>query len=426
MRRATWVFLRAYLLIALLVIATGFLLESLLEQRELEAEQQHESELILGNFLLVEEALPALSSGDLAQFASEKLQMPATLHSLMDFEGLGERFRKLQDGEVIFLYDDNDQAIFYRRLSQGDLVLALGPLPPVDNERSQWVVPLFYSLLALAVFLWIRPLSRDLEGLQKTARAFGDQDFSTRASIPGRSWLSPLGQAFNAMAQRIQSLLQSHQDLTHAVSHELRTPLARIRFSLEMLDGASRDDCQRHIGSMKADVDELNNLIEEMLGYAELDQENLRPKKESLAIGPWLAAYARNYNTGGSQIALKVTELSPPESVAAADEGMLGRALDNLVSNALRYADKSVELSVEMENGLCMLRVRDDGPGIPLRQREAVLSAYTRLEPQAGEVKRGFGLGLAIVKRIMELHDGEVIIETAPGGGADISLNWPS
>ena len=78
-----------------------------------------------------------------------------------------------------------------------------------------------------------------------------------------------------------------------------------------------------------------------------------------------------------------------------------------------------------VESGGMSLTVEDDGPGIPADKREAVLSAYTRLEQDEGEVRGGFGLGLAIVKRVMDLHEGAVTIETADRGGAKISLAWP-
>ena len=429
MRRATWIFFRAYLLIALLVVVTGISLEFLLEKRETEAVQERESSLLLGDFLLAEIILAETDGEQLAfqaQGVSSQLGIPAAMHALSDFQGLGPRFEQLQAGEIIYLYNDDDQAIFYRRQLRGEWVLALGPLPGVHNERSQWVVPLFYSLLALAVFFWIRPLSRDLDTLQKSARALGEQDFTTRAAITDRSWLSPLGQAFNSMAQRIQHLLQSHRDLSHAVSHELRTPLARIRFSLEMLEGANTDDRRRHTHSMKADVEELNTLIDEMLSYAELDQENITPKKQTLDIATWLADYGQNYSMTGHSLALNVGTLPPPGQGILVDERMLTRALDNLVSNALRYAKSTVELSALFSDGSCQLSVRDDGPGIPDEEHEAVLAAYTRLAPVEGEVRRGFGLGLAIVNRIMELHGGQVVIGATPTGGADISLRWPS
>jgi signal transduction histidine kinase len=382
--------------------------------------------LVSGGFLYAESLLPTLNQTPLydRQLAiGRALDLPASLHPLEDFETLGPRFAALQAGEILVLFGDRDERVFYRRLGDTPWVLALGPAPARFRDRAKWVVPLFYCLIAVAVFLWIRPISRDLENLQKSAQAFGRQDFSTRVSIPGGSWLQPLGLAFNSMAERIQWLLKSHRELTHAVSHELRTPLARLRFNLEMLSRADAADRDSRCESMNRDIDELNELIEEMLSYAELNQDNLVAKREPVAIGPWLMDYVANFDARDSQIRLHASVPDTMERVMV-DAKLLRRALDNLVGNALRYASSTVTVGLVL-NGRCCIHVTDDGPGIPPQKREAVLSAYTRLENLGAGVSHGFGLGLAIVKRIMDLHEGEIIIGTAREGGADVALCWP-
>lgn len=427
-----WVFLRAYLLVALLVLATGLALEKLLERYNDDVTQQWQTTAILGSFLYAETLTPSIapSSKAVAEKAiSNHLGFPVSLHLLKDFTPLGVRYDQLLNKQLVVLFDNEDHRVFYRRLENSNWVLALNPPPPAVNERAQWAVPLFYSLLALAVFLWIRPLSRDLELLHRSALAFGKQDFSARASIPARSWMAPLGIAFNSMAQRIQLLLKSHRDLTQAVSHELRTPLARIRFSLEMIQSSEGNKLQRHCDSMNHDIAELNTLIEEMLSYAELNEENLHAKQEPVAMYQWLTGYLSNYKTGNSKVQITMGDdrfaLGANHIKVMADIHLLGRALDNLLGNALRYAKSRIEVRLALDENCCQLHVIDDGPGIPAHRREAVLYAYTRLQPAPGEAYHGFGLGLAIVGRVMDLHHGEVIIDTAPGGGADISLCWP-
>ena len=113
----------------------------------------------------------------------------SSLYPLVDFEALDEAYQKLLAGHIVTLYDDADQAIYYRRVAASSKVVALGPVANPDDKRAAWIVPLFYSLIALAVFLWTKPLRRDLEVLQDSATALGKQDFSTRV----RPGFSPLG-----------------------------------------------------------------------------------------------------------------------------------------------------------------------------------------------------------------------------------------
>jgi len=426
--RARWVFLRAYLLVAALVVVTGLGLEALLVDRDQDALESREAALVEGTFRYAEELLRDSGSDNnflLQRRLQEQLALPVTIYPLEDFRALEETQARLLAGQTVQLFDTDDRVVFYRRLGEAPWVLALGPGPALDNERAKWVVPLFYALIALAVYLWIRPLARDLEQLQDAAGDFGQQDFSSRVVLPQGSWLSPLAEAFNSMAQRIEWLLQSHRELTHAVSHELRTPLARLRFGLEMLGDAQETDRERYRAAMNEDIEELNKLVEEMLGYAELEQGNLTAQLAPLDLATWLTAYVDYYNSRSPAIAVSL-DAPLAATVVQADERLLTRALDNLVGNAQRFADATIRIAVRVTQGRGELRVVDDGPGMPAEQRDAVLSAYVRLAPEDEEKRQGFGLGLAIVNRIMQLHGGEIFIVEAPCGGAEIGLTWPA
>jgi signal transduction histidine kinase len=423
--RPRWMFFRAYFIIAILVLVTGLGLEMLLQSNQQDQRDATESRLLIGSFLLAESFLPLTGDTTKARLQvdlSNALMLPVSLHELSDFSALGETSDALLRSEIILLYDDADSPLYYRQLNHSHWVLAIGPITREQNDRANWIVPVFYSLLALAIFVWMRPLGRDLEALRNSAAAFGEQDFSNRVDIPAGSWLQPLGSAFNSMARRIEGLIQSHRELTQAVSHELRTPLARMRFSLEMLGQNSTGQNGRHVTALDADITELNTLIEEMLSYAELDQANVSAQIEQFEITAFLQNYLTDNRFVDSPIPVQFDQ-SMPHSMVYADSRLLSRALDNLIGNAVRYAHSSVELSYVQDGENGHLHVIDDGPGIPADKRALVLIAYKRLEP--GE-SQGFGLGLAIVSRIMQLHEGSVSIGSGEKGGADVCLIWPS
>ncbi len=420
------IFLRSYIAVALLVLCSGMALEWVLESQDDKQQAASQSDLMQGSFILAQQYL--LTASDVSSIKqverrlAVELGVPATIHALADFANLDSFYQELLAGDIITLYDDMDAAIFYKMAANHSQVIALGPVASPNRDRAAWIVPVFYSLIALAVFLWTKPLRRDLEVLQDSAVALGEQDFSTRTVIPSGSWLQPLGQTFNTMAQRIQWLLQSHRELTQAVSHELRTPLARMRFSLEILSSADKADQQRHLTAISTDIDELNTLIDEMLHYAELDQDNLVAKLEPINISDWLFDYVNEYADRNKPYPL-VLDRSLSHGRVLADSRLLKRALDNLVGNAMRYAESEVKIGCQFQNELCHLWVADDGPGIAKDKREAVFQAYGRLE--SDEHSSGFGLGLAIVKRVMDLHAGKIVIADAEASGAKISLYWP-
>lgn len=428
MRAPNWKFLRAYLVIASLVLLTGLALEQVLEHYHIEGSRQDSNALTLGSFRYAQTLIPTLDTmavKEVEDYLAMRLEQPVSLHRLDDFSTLPQQYQQLHDLEMVTFYDEADLPIVYRRLDNTDWVLALGPNEQAISESARWIVPVFYTLLAFAVFVWIRPLSRDLSALQVSAKTFGDQDFSNRVDIARSSWLAPLGIAFNSMAQRIQSLMRSHQELTQAVSHELRTPLARIRFSLEMIDSEDSEQRKRHRKSIGNDVEELNTLIEEMLAYAELDQGNLIPKLEPLDLQIWLKNYMNSHMSPKETLSISLHPAESREGILA-DPRLIKRCLDNLISNAMRYAKSAIEIQAEIVDGYCEIHVRDDGPGIPELERSAAMLPYSRLQSPAGHPSPGFGLGLAIVQRAMQLHLGELIIGTARQGGADMCLRWPT
>ncbi len=423
MTTSHWVFIRAYLVVVVAIVLGGWVLDSFMNAQYQRAQTERTQSQSRAGFLYVEGQLSRTQDTSIAldQIESE-LGYPVAMVSLEDFAALGERYESLNNGHTLILYDNQDRPIYYRRVGDTDTVITMGPLPNVDHPPARWFVPLFLLLIAAGVYLWTRPLYRDLSNLQEAARAFGKQDFSTRVIIPAGSWLAPLGASFNSLAERIQWLLSSHKELTHAVSHELRTPLARLRFALEMLDLTASEINDKHLANINRDIEELNELIEEMLNYAELNEENLNPRLEPVSIVSWIK---ENYGAmrEGNQLSLM---LSLPDSEADPiidiDTRLMKRALDNLIGNANRYADEIIELQLTLQDRKLELLIADDGPGIPESKREAVLNAYTRLPATTGRVSHGFGLGLAIVKRISDLHDGEIRISESRHGGAAIGI----
>jgi signal transduction histidine kinase len=428
MTRSHWLFLRAYLLIVLLIGLGGLGLDQLLDQRQESESLSHDQQKLLGSFLYLENVSLTQDNieAGLHDTATKKLGYAVVLYPLTDFSSFEEHVSALTSGETLTFYDEEDLPIYYRRLASADWVAALGPIRSKQSEPAAWPVAVFYVLVALGVYLWIRPLSRDLQSLQAAARAFGEQDFSTRVAVPATSWLAPLGTSFNSLAERIQWLLSSHRDLTHAVSHELRTPLARLRFSLELLEVEDSPQNDRYLADINRDIDELNELLEEMLRYAELEQDNLQARLETVSLASWLKNYAGSRPAASdAPVVETVIKLEREDQKIAVDSRLLKRALDNLVGNAMRYASAHIELVLEESPMGFRLTVADDGPGIPPDKREAALTAYTRLPASDGEVSRGFGLGLAIVKRIVDLHHGVIQIHDSTLGGAAVSLDLP-
>ena len=166
-----------------------------------------------------------------------ELQLPETLQ------------QKLTDGEIVWQYIDRNTDYLYHRVADSPYVIQLGPFsePLTLNYLQILLILMLAILVALATLFWIYPLWRDLKQMSTTVQAFGKGDFNVRVPLTKHSVLHRFGETFNGMAERIQSLISSHKELTNAVSHELRTPIARLRFGMEMLQTSTdKSDRQRY------------------------------------------------------------------------------------------------------------------------------------------------------------------------------------
>jgi signal transduction histidine kinase len=228
------------------------------------------------------------------------------------------------------------------------------------------------------------------------------------------------------MAARIQELIRSHKELTHAVSHELRTPLARLRFSMEMIATADEpDNREKHLDGMRRDVDELDLLVSELLTYAKLDK-SYRPQMEEMDLGPWLSDLAVVLDAETSKATIECRISSPdPKVPLLASPRFLERALRNLVQNAVLHANSRIQITLKTVDKQAIIHVDDDGPGIPPADRQRIFEPFVQLDAHRDSDVPGYGLGLAIVDRVANWHGGSVTVSEAPIGGARLSLNLP-
>ncbi|MDP1933072.1 MAG: ATP-binding protein [Gammaproteobacteria bacterium] len=439
-------FLRSYVAIAAGILIIALALDSLLvwliPAQNTEAAQRYAPDFALVELQLQGQNDAESDTGTTGRFRAlepqleQALGLPLTLYSQDDFAGQDAFLTALLTGAVVSGFDSQGQEILYRLLGDSSQVLALGPLPePTTSEDSieTIVIISYYVLVAILLFLWVRPFYRDLSALRHAASRFGRDDFSSRVEVDSRSSILPVAQSFNRMAERIQYLVTAHRDLTNAVSHELRTPLARFKFSMEILD--KTDDVQKkshYLNAMKADVQELEELIDEMLSYARLSEENLHFSQSSIHLEAWLNRQMDLYAASPIRVRYRV-ELDGENDKYTGDADftadfnaeLMARAVNNILRNSLRYAATSVTVMATLSQHSVIIRISDDGPGIPSDKHQLVFEPFSRLDTSRDKQSGGYGLGLAIARRILQRHGGDIIVENNIPHGACFVLQWP-
>jgi signal transduction histidine kinase len=246
---------------------------------------------------------------------------------------------------------------------------------------------------------------------------FGAGALSQRVDDSGRDEVAAVASSFNRAAERIETLVRSHQVLLANASHELRSPLARLKMAAAMFADAGPDQRARLQREIDANIRELDALVEEVLLASRLDA-GVNTRADDPVELPALAAEEAAY--------FGVT-VSLPAGVARVrgDERLLRRAVRNLLENAQRYGGSEIGLALQQRDGQVELAVCDRGSGVPEDMRERIFEPFFRL-PGHAEREGGVGLGLSLVRQIAHSHGGSVRCEGREGGGSCFVLSLPA
>jgi two-component system sensor histidine kinase KdpD len=237
--------------------------------------------------------------------------------------------------------------------------------------------------------------------------------------------------ALQAEAQSAGALAEANQlrsALLAAVSHDLRTPLAAIKAAAtSLLSGEvawTEDDSRGFAKTIDAEADRLTHLVSNLLDMSRIQAGVLGVSLRPVLVDDLLYTAVASLGAAASGIVIDVAEVLPP---IAADPGLLERALANVMDNALAWSPEGTAVRVEAGLGGDHLDIRiiDQGPGIPLDEREHVFRPFQQLGDGAGRRPGGVGLGLAVARGFVEAIGGELILEDTPGGGTTVVFSLP-
>jgi len=389
---------------------------------------------------------------ELVRFPVE--EQPARLETLRVSKGFGfdmhlitlqradvddDQRRRIEEGDTVMaLGKGGDSIRVLSGVGKTPWVLELGPLyqlNPYPPELLVLIAFLGLCLIGLFVYLLVRRLEHRLRGLEAAATQIAQGSLETRVPETGADSVGRLASAFNGMAEHLQRSLTIQRELVRAVSHELRTPVARLRFGLEMISDASTPEARRkYLIGMDNDIQDLDKLVDEMLTYARLEQgaPTLSFQRVDLqalidqVITELAPLRAKVRVMRGTQRLIGEDASQDDEAWVEAEPRYLHRALQNLVSNAMRHAESEVRIVFQLSQARCRIDVEDDGPGVPETAWDRIFTPFMRLDDSRTRASGGHGLGLSIVRRIVHWHGGRALVGRSQSlGGACFSLTWP-
>jgi two-component system, OmpR family, sensor kinase len=418
-------FISLYLIIVLSIVLLGLALNKVWELLD----PEYEVDATTADLIFIIESQFIHSQEKTIIISPELMRLPTRsqvqLVKLDDFSDT-EMLDSIKSGAIVHARN-NSEVFYYKRIRNSDNVLALS----VANEQQQKTplyigfILLFYSAIAVIIFFWVWPLSRDLAKLGQHTQEFGKDGSSNTIVISTRSVLFPFAKSFNHMAQRISELMTSQKEITYAVSHELRTPLARMKFALAMAEEQPESNqIHKQLHSIRQDVTDMESLINSLLSYAAFERQTQQLIQPAGHIQDLLhEIVARTAIHKKLAIRIVIQDETQAEEFHC-EWSLMQTALQNIINNALDFAKTTIIMHIKITREDYIIQIEDDGPGVPEGQRERIFESFTRLYSE--QVSRsGFGLGLAIVKRIMSWHGGRVECTSANLGGSLFTLTWP-
>jgi len=285
-------------------------------------------------------------------------------------------------------------------------------------------LPIVVVVAALLTYVLVGLSLRSVDRMRARVADVSPAELSLRLAVPRpRDEISRLATTLNAMLARLQAGRDAQRRFVADASHELRSPLATVTAALELARDRPGVIDRELVGAhLLPEAQRMQRLVEDLLLLAKADEQGLPLRVTDLDLDDLVQVEADRLRASTT---LLVTAQVQAVRVRG-DEAQLARVVRNLVDNAARHARTRVQLSCRITPGGAQLVVADDGPGIPVPERERVLQRFVRLDEGRARSTGGSGLGLAIVAEIVAAHHGTLTITDSEIGGARIVVDLPS
>jgi signal transduction histidine kinase len=286
-------------------------------------------------------------------------------------------------------------------------------------------VPVLLLVVAATTWLVVGRALAPVEAIRREVAAISATQLHRRVpDPPGADEITRLARTMNGLLGRLERSRARQQRFVSDASHELRSPVASIRQHAEVaLAHPERGTVTELAENVLAEDLRIQRLVSDLLLLANADERPAPPRRRPVDVDDLVFAAARDLRAG-SLLRVDTTAVSPAR--VAGDAAGLHRMVGNVVENAARHARGRIAFTLAQVDGTVLLAVDDDGPGIPVADRERVLERFVRLDDARTRSTGGSGLGLAIVAELVAAHGGKVAVGAGPLGGARVELRLPA
>lgn len=331
-------------------------------------------------------------------------------------------------------FEDDEAVANLRSLPGGGWLLIVLVVPEIEETREfltstlNWTMVLLLSVGLVGAIALTQSVSKKLEKVNTLSREIRQGDLSRRIPVDeSGDEFDKLSQNLNAMLDRIEEVLEGSKQVTNDIAHDLRTPLTRIQTRMELLKARLDidSDARNQLEEMEVEATELLSMFNALLRISGVESGRVTKSfmqvdysqvvKDAIdLLGPLAEE---------KEISLRA-EIEDAVSVHG-EKSLLFQAASNLIENAIKYSPESstIFVSLNQNSKVAVLKVIDEGPGIPEGKLKKVMQRFYRLESHRGTA--GHGLGLSLVKAIAETHQGSINLSNTDHG-LEVQLCLPS
>ena len=288
------------------------------------------------------------------------------------------------------------------------------PHPLLSAWHIRMLATFGTSALIVILIAWFaaRRLARPIHAFAGAAERLGADPQAPPLTFQGPAEVRTAVAAFNEMQDKLRRYVSDRTLMIASIAHDLRTPLTRLRFRIEAAPPEIRD-------KVSADIEQMDGMISAALAYARGETRN--SERTRLDLTALVSSLVDDMKETGADVAFE----GAAPIVVQGDALGLKRLLANLIDNAVKFGG-GARVSLASADGKALVRIDDDGPGLPHAELERVFDPFYRPDAARGAASGGFGLGLATARTIARAHGGDVTLSNRPGGGLRAEASLPA
>ncbi|MGA7755963.1 MAG: ATP-binding protein [Candidatus Sulfotelmatobacter sp.] len=318
------------------------------------------------------------------------------------------------------------------------IVLGLPPGPrvfigPRGVPGTGLLIGVITSGLVCYLLSWY--LTKPIVRLRTATRQLAAGDLTARIGASAskrRDEVAGLMRDFDAMAERIETLLKAQSRLLNDISHELRSPLARLNVALGLARQRADLESVDMLDRIELEASRLNELIGRILTLARLEDGEQLVSQTPVPLDELVVNVSEDAEfEAQARHCHVITKIPEGDWQVRGNGSLLHSAVENVVRNAIRYTQEETSVEIELKNEIrggvseAVLRVSDSGPGVPDDALGKLFEPFYRLDDARGRLTGGVGLGLAITERAVRFHGGKVSAFNRPGSGLMVEIRLP-